>query len=299
LVYVSGYGVMAAVARTIKIANLRHVFLLIQCVVFLCLFKLPIIAFATPLFDVHLHYNQADADSIEQVDVVSILKSNDVSHAVVTSRPPELAAQLYRQDTDLIIPMLGVYQTHEDKSRWFNDAGLPKRLEAALKNGNWRAIGELHIFAKHRNQPVFKKVIQLAVEYSLPLSIHADPAVIDTLYELAPGHPVIWAHAGTFPYPDLLADYLQRYPQLHVDLSVRDERIAPGGNLSDNWYDLLVQFPSRFMIGVDTYSTERWKKFERIADDIRNWLSQLPPDIAQQVSYKNADRVLRGASAEL
>ena len=284
--------------KTNKALDFRHAFALMQGIIFLCCFKVPAIAFATPLFDVHLHYNQSDAEVFSPQDVVSILKRNNVRYAVVTSRPPELALQLHRQSPDLIIPMLGVYQTPEDKARWFYDVDLPDRLEAQLKKGDWRAIGELHLFAKQRYQPVFKKIIKLAVDYRLPLNIHADPAVIDAIYELAPGHPVIWAHAGTFPYPDLLADYLRRYPQLHVDLSVRDERIAPDGKLSDVWYDLLLQFPKRFMVGVDTYSTNRWKKFDQVADRIRKWVSQLPVGIAHQIAFDNADRVLRHSLTE-
>lgn len=281
-----------------KTLNFRRAFAFWQGIIFLCCFQLPAIAFAMPLFDVHLHYNETDAQLFSPQDVVSILKRNNVRYAVVTSRPPALAAQLYRQAGDMIIPMLGVYQTSEDKPRWFNDAQLPARIEAELKTGSWQAIGELHIFAAQRYQPVFKEIIQLAVDYRLPLNIHADPAVIDAVYEMAPGHPVIWAHAGTFPYPDLLANYLQRYPQLHIDLSVRDERIAPDGKLRDDWYDLLLQFPARFMVGVDTFSTGRWKRFDQVTAEIRNWLSQLPPDIAQQISFTNADRVLRGSSAK-
>jgi len=278
--------------KTNKSFIVEDVRVFLQCFVFLCLFNISALSFASPLFDVHLHYNQADVDSISPVDVVSILKRNNVSRAMVTSRPPELVKKLYRQAPEIIIPMLGVYQTHDDKPRWFKDAHLPERLELELRKGGWRAIGELHVFAEHRHQIVFKNIIQLAVDYDLPLSIHADPAVIDAVYELAPGHPVIWAHAGTFPYPDLLADYLRRYPQLHIDLSVRDERIAPGGKLSDDWYELFVKFPDRFMLGVDTYSTSRWKSFDRVANKIRNWLEQLPADIAQQIAFDNADRVL-------
>ena len=286
---------MVKTNKTLKFIN---AFSLLQFVIFLFLFKLPSIAFAMPLFDVHLHYNQSDVDSISPLDVVSILKRNNVRYAVVTSHPPELAVQLYRHAPGIIIPMLGLYQTHEDKTRWFNDTQLPARIEAEIKKGTWKAIGELHIFAKQRNRPVFKKIIQLALDYRLPVNIHGDPAVIDAVYEMAPGHPVIWAHGGTFPYPDLLADYLQRYPQLHIDISVRDERIAPGGKLSDDWYELLLRFPARFMVGVDTFSTGRWKIFDQVVDQIRQWLSQLPPDIAQQIAFDNAERVLRGSSTE-
>jgi predicted TIM-barrel fold metal-dependent hydrolase len=102
---------------------------------------------------------------------------------------------------------------------------------------------------------------------------------------------VIWAHAGTFPYPDLVADYLQRYPTLLVDLSMRDERIAPRGRLDDAWYELLVSYPDRFMVGVDTYSLSRWQDFDAAVARIQNWLSQLPDDIAMQLAHGNAARL--------
>ena len=95
----------------------RHVFALLRCLVFLCLLKLPTNAFATSLFDVHLHYNQSDVDEVSPAEVISILKRNNVRYAVVTRRPPELVAQLHQQAPDMIIPMLGVYQTFEDKAR--------------------------------------------------------------------------------------------------------------------------------------------------------------------------------------
>jgi predicted TIM-barrel fold metal-dependent hydrolase len=157
-----------------------------------------------------------------------------------------------------------------------------------LKKGFWRGIGELHIFARDRHSLVFKQVVTLAAQHRLPLQIHGDPAVIDSVYDMAPGHPVVWAHAGTFPYPDLLADYLRRYPALRVDLSVRNERIAPNGKLSDDWYQLFMRYPDRFMVGVDTFSLLRWNNFDKAVASIRYWLAQLPDDIAQQLAYDNA-----------
>jgi predicted TIM-barrel fold metal-dependent hydrolase len=128
----------------------------------------------------------------------------------------------------------------------------------------------------------------MAAQRRLPLQLHADPAVIDTVYDIAPGLPVIWAHAGTFPYPDLVADYLQRYPALHVDLSVRDGRIAPDGTIDDDWYELFMRFPGRFMIGVDTFSLSRWQDFDNVVATIRHWLAQLPEDVATKLAYDNA-----------
>lgn len=243
---------------------------------------------AEPLFDTHLHYNARDAEHFSPRQIITVLDRNSIQYALVTGIPARLALELQQQAPARILPLLGVYRSPEDKETWVRDAGLPPRIEAQLKQGGWRGIGELHLFAKDRHSPVFAQIIELAQHYRLPLLLHADPAVIDTVYEQAPGHPVIWAHAGTFPYPDLIADYLTRYPALRVDLSVREERIAPDGLFRDDWYELLVRYPDRFMVGVDTYSLSRWHTYDETAADIRQWLRELPADVATRLAYGNA-----------
>ena len=243
---------------------------------------------AEPLFDTHLHYNARDAEHLSPQQILTVLDRNSIQYALVTGMPARLALELHQQAPARILPLLGVYRSTADKETWARDAGLPPRIETQLKQGGWRGIGELHLFARDRHSPVFAKIIELAQHYRLPLLLHADPAVIDTVYEQAPGHSVIWAHAGTFPYPDLIADYLTRYPALRVDLSVRDERIAPDGLFRDDWYELLVRYPDRFMVGVDTYSLSRWHSYDETAADIRQWLRVLPADVATRLAYGNA-----------
>jgi len=243
---------------------------------------------AEPLFDTHLHYNISDAKQFNPTQIIHILRRNNVQHALVTSIPPEHVLKLHQQAPENILPLLGVYRSTEDKQNWIDNTKLPDRLTALLKQGHWKGIGELHLFAQHRHNPVFTKVIQLAKQYKLPLLLHTDPAVIDTVYENAPKHPIIWAHAGVYPYPDLLADYLKRYPALRIDLSVRDERIAPNGIIKDDWFELFIRYPDRFMVGVDTYSLSRWQNYHSVVTRTRKWLTQLPDNIAQQLAYKNA-----------
>jgi len=243
---------------------------------------------AGPLFDAHLHYSAQDAAHYSPKQIIDKLDSNGLRHAVVTGTPASHTQTLYEYAPGRIVPLLGIYRDHHDKVNWPNDVNLPSRIEAALKKGFWLGIGELHIFAKDRHSPVFRRIIELATEYKLPLQIHGDPAVIDTVYEIAPEQAVVWAHAGTYPYPDLISDYLQRYPTLSIDLSVRDERIAPAGQLSDDWYELFIRFPKRFMIGVDTYSLSRWHNIDTVVATIQNWLTQLPDDVAKRLAYDNA-----------
>ena len=251
---------------------------------------------AEPLFDAHLHYNDADAAYYSPQQIIEKLDLSKVEQAAVTSTPPQFVQRLHQHAPERILPLLGVYQNHEDKLKWPQDNGLPGRIEANLKQGSWRGIGELHLFAKDRHSPVFRRIIELAGQYKLPLLLHTDPAVIDTVYDVSPTQPVIWAHAGTFPYPDLLADYLQRYPALSVDLSVRDERIAPNGEILDAWYELFVTYPDRFLIGVDTYSLSRWHEYARVVEQIRQWIDQLPQAIATRLAYENAAAIFNGSN---
>lgn len=246
---------------------------------------------APPLFDVHLHYNAENAAQYAPETIIAQLQANRVLAAVVTSRPPEQVLQLHARAPGLILPMLGVYRTPADKATWMDDVGLPERVEQSLADGPWRAVGELHLFAEDRRSPVFLRIAQLATARGLPLQLHCDPAVIDTLFEQVPEATVIWAHAGAYPYPPLLRDYLHRYPGLYIDLSVRDQRVAPGGQLDPEWELLLLEFSERFMVGVDTYRTERWQTFAEVVSQIRNWLDQLPDEVASAIAYRNAARL--------
>ena len=259
---------------------------LISCSLFALLYLSS--SSANPLFDVHLHYNAAHAAHYEPEQIIQKLEQNEIRRAVVTSTPAHLALSLYQKAPDRIVPLLGIYSKPADKMQWTRDPDLAERVEAALKNGVWRGIGELHLFADDRQSPVFRRIVTLAVDHDLPLVLHADPAVIDTVYEIAPGLPVIWAHAGTYPYPDLVADYLNRYPALHIDVSVRDERIATKDGIADDWYELFAAYPDRCMVGADTFSLSRWQDFDAAVARIRQWLALLPNDIGPRLAYDNA-----------
>ncbi len=249
-----------------------------------------------PLFDAHLHYNAEDAAAYSPGEIVALLKSNGVQGALVTSRPPDRVLSLQRRAPHLILPILGVYRTSAEKQTWMHDAGLPARVQRALGSGYWRGVGELHIFAGERRNPVFLQIVDLATARQLPLQMHADPAVIDALFEHAPEAKVLWAHAGAYPFPPLLRDYLERYPGLFIDLSVRDQRIAPDGELDPSWEWLLLEYSDRFLVGVDTYRTERWGAYAEVASQIRHWLAQLPEEVAEAIAHRNASRLFdRGA----
>jgi predicted TIM-barrel fold metal-dependent hydrolase len=259
----------------------------------LILMLLPLTLAAEPLFDTHLHYNAADAQVFSPQAIIDKLDKNDIRYAVVTGIPSSQTRMLYRHAPERIVPFLSVARSQRDKISWVNNPALLKILESELDRGGWQGIGELHIFAGNRHSDVFRRIIEIAAKRQLPVLIHGDPAVIDAVYDITPDIQIIWAHAGTFPYPDLVSDYLQRYPLLSIDLSMRDQRIAADGELNDAWYELFLSHPDRFMVGVDSYSLSRWQDYDAAVSTIRNWLALLPDDVATQIAYGNAVKLFK------
>jgi predicted TIM-barrel fold metal-dependent hydrolase len=52
-----------------------------------------------------------------------------------------------------------------------------------------------------------------------------------------------------------------------------------------------MEFSERFMVGVDTYRTDRWRSFPEVVSQIRNWLDQLPDEVSDSIAYRNAARL--------
>jgi hypothetical protein len=244
-----------------------------------------------PMIDAHAHYSTPDAAVLAPADVIARLDAAGVTRLVVTSSPPALAQALHRHAPERIIPLLGVYADDRDKGRWVHDAGLPARVAAALGDGRWAGLGELHLFAADARQPVFEALVRLAAAHRLVLMLHGDAAVVERAFELAPALRVLWAHLGTEPEPAALAGMLDRFPGLWIDTSVRDARIAPDGVLAPAWRALFERHPERFVVAVDTFSVNRWQQYGEVVATIRRWVATLPPPLQRKLLHDNAARL--------
>jgi hypothetical protein len=58
------------------------------------------------------------------------------------------------------------------------------------------------------------------------------------------------------------------------------------------WRSLFLEFPTRFMIGTDTHAPQRWNAIKSNAESVRQWLADLPADIAERIAYKNGEEML-------
>lgn len=244
-----------------------------------------------PLVDAHSHYTAFDTPHFSHAQIVSKLDQAGVSRIVITSSPWHLARELHAHAPQRIIPLLGVYDNFADKARWMHDRELPSRVATHLTQGTWAGIGELHLFAHDAHSPVFANLVQLAHAHGLMLLIHGDPEVIDRAFELAPTVRILWAHLGTVPDAAVVQSVLERHAQraLWIDTSVRDDRIAPGGQLLPEWRQLFQAHPTRFVVAVDTFSAHRWGRYGEVTTQIRQWVAGLPPSVQERLLWRNAE----------
>jgi hypothetical protein len=247
-------------------------------------------AASRPLFDAHIHYNQDFRERIPPDDVIARLDRAGIARAFVSSTPTDGTVALYRLAPERIVPLLRPYRSYADRRTWHSDPMLIERLEQRLAAIPYRGIGEFHVFGEDASSAVMRELIALASDRRLFLHAHTDEDAIVRLLEQAPQLTVIWAHAG-FDVPlETLDALLERYPHLMIELSYRTD-IAPGGRLATAWRELFLAYPDRFLFGSDTHVGGRWLELEALAAEGRDWLGQLPPDVAEDIAYRNAQRL--------
>ena len=163
-------------------------------------------------------------------------------------------------------------------------------LREQLARIPYRGIGEFHLSGEDARNPVVADVVTLARERDLALHAHTDVVGIQALLAQAPDNPVIWAHGG-FDVPEpTLRDLLAKHSNLYIELSFR-EGMTEAGKLTAVWHQLMTDFPSRFLTGMDTYTPGRWLELPELAAEARGWLQQLPQDVAHAIAYGNSARL--------
>lgn len=260
----------------------------------LCLALTARAAEPRPLFDAHLHYNVEAAQRYPVATVLELWKSNDVRGVLANSRPNDGTRALYeaQQGGVWVVPFIRPYVVQPDRYTWFNDPKIYALIEAEYRRGYYRGIGEFHLFGKDARSEWVKRTVDFAVAHDLVLHAHSDDEAIDILFAHNPAARIIWAHSGFTTPPEIIEKYLQRYPALMGELSYRYD-VAENGRLKPAWRRLFEKYPDRFLIGSDTWITERWDQYSKIMAEYRAWLEQLPPDVADGIAWRNAERLFR------
>jgi hypothetical protein len=243
-----------------------------------------------PIFDAHIHYNQPDWSVYPEEAALAILDRAGVRWAMVSSTPDDGTLRLFDKAPARIIPILRPYRAGGDMGTWTGDASILPYVEQRLQRGIYRGMGEFHMSAGQAGSAVVRGFVRLAIRHGTFLHAHTDDVGVEELLRLDPKVRILWAHAGMSAGPDTVGRLLDRYPTLAVELALRSD-VAPAGQLDPAWRSLFLRHPDRFLVGSDTWVTSQWGRLPEIHAGIRAWLRQLPPDVAEQLAFKNAARL--------
>jgi hypothetical protein len=243
-----------------------------------------------PLFDGHIHFNADASRMYTPAEALAAMRHAGIRGALVSSTPNEGTHALQNLDPGRIVPEIRPYRAEADRGNWYNDPGIADFVDQELRRGGYRAVGEFHLFGSQAASPVVGRIVRTAVERDLPLHAHADAQAVDILFDHGPRARILWAHAGMNASVAEIGRMLDRHPNLMAELSYRDD-VAPAGKLDVTWRELFLRHPQRFVFGSDTWTASRWRELGPLAQAAREWLAQLPPDVAENIAWRNAERL--------
>ena len=242
-----------------------------------------------PIVDAHIHYSHDTWSVVPPPDAIKVLRDAGVKKALVSSSSDDGTQMLLKEAPDLIVPVLRPYRRRGEISTWVRDPTIIPHVEGRLKANTYAGIGEFHVFGADADLPVMRRLVELAKERKIFLHAHSDADAVERIFKQDPGARVLWAHSG-FDQPDNVRAMLAKHKMLWADLAFRND-YAPGGKLDPSWRQLVLDFSDRFMVGTDTPSPERWYYVVEHAEFSRKWLADLPSEVADNVAFRNAERL--------
>jgi len=268
-----------------------------------------------PFADVHLHFNWDQEELISAEEVLTILNEHNVVFAVVFSVPSANALKLSKLNPENIIPFFSPYITGNSRHNWYYDTQVLVQAREGLQQGIYKGIGELHVISglgPRRDNPVLQGLLTMAAEFDVPFNIHTEASDYRFLKPLCQQHSKVrflWAHAGGVLGPEHSQGILKSCNNVWIELSARDPNHYGGllnddGKLRKEWYDLIIRYPDRFMVGTDPVwnahqvnrwyeADEGWLHYSEFIQFHRQWLKALPPAIEEQLRLKNALRFFK------
>jgi hypothetical protein len=246
-----------------------------------------------PIFDAHMHYKQPAWAPYPVDAVISLMDTNSVAIAAVSSTPDDGTIRLWKYAPARITPVLRPYHDGAGSTNWTKAPGMQAYLEKRIAEFSHKGIGEFHLNnTDPEDRPLLREIARIALARNIPLHIHADAEPVRMMFEVEPKLTILWAHAGMTEPPEIVDAMLDRYPRLYADTSYRELDILTGsGEMSPAWRAVIIKHADRLLVGTDTWVNNQWDIYAELIALNRQWLATLPRDIAEKIAYKNAERL--------
>jgi hypothetical protein len=266
----------------------------------LVLMLLPLAASAQPalpIFDAHLHYNWEPRPYYSLERVLETFRSHGISGILANSRPNDGTRALVeaRPAGLRVVAFLRPYRVRGDIQTWFQDPATLDLIAGEFERGYYVGIGEFHLHGQDARSDVVRRLVGFARDRGLWLHAHSDVAALEILFAEHSQARIVWAHTGfSLPAAEVAA-MLERHPGLVAELSYRSGITGPMGQLTEEWRQLFLRFPDRFLLGSDTWIDERWDSYGSTMAGYRAWLATLPREVAAKIAHGNGERLFGAA----
>jgi hypothetical protein len=242
-----------------------------------------------PVIDVHIHYSQDAWTTLPPPQAIEVLRKAGLKKAFVSSSSDDGTQMLLKAAPELIVPVLRPYRKRGETGSWVKDPSIVAHVEGRLKANTYAGIGEFHVYGADADLPVMRRMVELAKERRIFLHAHSDADAVERMFVQHPQATILWAHAG-FEQLGKVRAMLAKHKTLWADLAFRSDH-APSGKLDAGWRQLFLDYPERFMVGTDTFTPERWHYVVEHAGYSRKWLAELPAEVADNIAFRNAERL--------
>ena len=248
-----------------------------------------------PIFDAHIHYKEPAWEKYSVKNIIELMDSSGVAMGLVSSTPDEGTIMLWEYAPNRIVPELRPYHKDAGSSNWTKTENMEAYLAERLEKYPHKGIGEFHIHnLDTSDEPLFRKVIEMAKTRDISLHVHSGPEPIRWLYSLDADVKIIWAHAGLGEPAAEVYALMKEFQGLYADTSLRESAILGSGDgIDPDWKKIIFEFQDRLMVGSDTWVNGQWDSYSSIIASNRLWLSKLPREVAEKIAYKNAARLFK------
>jgi len=265
------------------------------------------------MVDAHAHFRSR---LIDMDELMSFTEEANISQVVLFASASELQ-NAGRKYPERIIPFLSPFKRDPTTRKMTIPSDAPQTVEKQLESGFFKGIGEitlrLHPLPRvapagdnnPADSPVMLAIYDLAAQYGTPVNVHVDNEYSDELARALEHNreaTIIWAHCG-YASPTLLRKMFDNHPNLYGDLSIildpsknwySPNAINADGSIAPEWKELLNDYSERLMFGTDMgMSRERYERTAEVTNHYRSLLSQLSPEAASNIAYKNILRILK------
>ncbi len=243
--------------------------------------------------------------------------------AARSGRKPREIANFANKHPDRIIP--AVRTKSEAYNR--NSKKYYKTLHNEVDSGRFSAMAEVLLYHAKKGHVAPEVIVYpsdarvqaalaAAIEKGWPFVVHIEFAslgrrmrkrfmeALEEMLDAHPDHPFALIHKGQLSSADVHR-LIEKHQNIHF-LTAHTNPIAVsasaqpwvnlfrGDTLAPEWKKLIMQYPGRFIFGLDNVWQNHWGDF--YLDQVKYWrkaMSDLPDEVAHAVAHGNAERLWR------